>query len=174
MPNTIQGLGLSERSNAVRSGTAQDKAFGLGSQLADLFSRYIDESLLRGEPGEPPSMPTGSGRPFSNPTYDEDPRFAELSQALSRIFGFDLVGAGYNPQQFGETLNPPQYRGIRFLLPQSGGEYSILQEGRIPGYEAIQQAFLGEMIRRGYPVLGGTGQMEGFAAGFNPVGFGPK
>jgi len=143
--------------------TAQEGAdvFAKGRQLADLFGGIIDEPI---------------GTTYSNPTYTQDPRFPEVSRALAQITGYPFqAGGAFNPQQFGETQNPPQYRGIRLLLPGSGGEYeSAFQEGRIPGWNLLQQAFLGEMIRRGYPLLGGTGAMPGFEQGFNPIGFGSR
>lgn len=129
-------------------------------KLADLFSKEIDK-------------PTSEK--YSNPSYSGDPDFKEFSGVLENILGKRFHGAGaYNPQEFGETQNPPQYRGIRMLLPQSGADYEVLNENRIPGYEGLQQELLGHLITRGYPVLGGTGQMQGFAKGFNPVGFGQR
>jgi hypothetical protein len=134
--------------------------FQQGSQLADLFGGIIDQPL--------------AGQ-YSNPTYARDPGFSAFASQLSKITGQPFESGGlYNPQQFAETQNPPQYRGIRALLPQSGGEYVALNQGRIPNYDALQQAFLGEMIRRGYPVLGGTGQFVGREPGFNPIGFGQR
>ena len=141
---------------------AGQKTFAQGRQLADLFGSIIDRP---------------SARPYSNPTYGGDPGFSALAEALNRIVpGYNFrKGGQFNPQQFGETQNPAQYRGIRMLLPESGGEYRVLKEGRIPGYHALQQALLGEMIRRGYPVLGGTGETyTGGEAGFDPVGFGQR
>lgn len=130
------------------------------SKLADLFGGEIDR-------------PSQSN--YTNPTYGGDPRFQQFSSMLSKIVGAPFYdGSPLNPQQFGVTQNPAQYRGIRMLLPQSGGDYQSLKDGRIPGYHELQQELLGEMIKRGYPVRGGTGQLEGFTKGFNPVGFGQR
>lgn len=137
--------------------------FDTANQLADLFAQHID-------------LPQQAH--YSNPTYGFDPGFAEFQKHLSAIVGVPMGGpqnaSPYNPQQFGELQNRPQYRGIRMLLPQTGGDYKSLQTGQIPNYEPLQQMLLGEMIRRGYPVMGGTGPMPGFEPGFNPVGFGQR
>lgn len=134
--------------------------FDTANKLADLFAQYVDQPQQA---------------QYSNPTYANDPGFTDFSKQLSAILGVPIAKGGVvNPQQFGETQNPPQYRGIRLLLPMTGGTYSSLTQDRIPNYEGLQQMFLGEMIRRGYPVLGGTGQMPGFEPGFNPVGFGQR
>jgi hypothetical protein len=138
--------------------------FAHASKLADLFGGYIDRPNL-------------TGRQYSNPTYSDDPSFGQFSRYLGTIVGKPTQfyhDSPDNPQQFGELQNPPQYRGIRMLLPDSGGDYESLKYGRIPNYEGLQQMFLGEMIRRGYPVMGGTGQMPGYEKGFNPIGFGQR
>jgi len=135
----------------------------LRNKLADLYGGYID-------------LPQQAH--YSNPTYGFDPGFTEFQKKLSAIVGVPMGGpqsaSPYNPQQFGELQNRPQYRGIRMLLPQSGGDYDSLTTGRIPGHAGMQQELMGEMIRRGYPVLGGTGPMPGFRKDFNPVGFGQR
>lgn len=138
---------------------------GKGERLADVVGSEID---------------TPTQEAYTNPSYGRDPRHIEykgkmaaaLDHQHSRVARKDL-----NVQQFGETQNPPQYRGIRFLLPGTGGDYSFLDDpkgNRVPGYDGINQEFLGHMITRGYPIYGGTGQMEGFEPGFNPIGFGQR
>lgn len=127
-------------------------------KLADLFGGYIDEP---------------NREKYSNPTYTGDPDYNVFRRKLEEIMP-EFKGNDYNPQQFGETQNPPQYRGIRLLLPGSGGEYSALKEGKVPGSEGVFQEMMGHLITRGYPVLGGTGQFPGREKGFNPVGFGQK
>ena len=61
-------------------------------------------------------------------------------------------------------------------IPPNSSEdsYKTLEWGRHPDFTKIYQQLLGEMITRGYPVLGGTGQMFGKEEGFNPVGFGQR
>jgi hypothetical protein len=128
--------------------------------LADILGAEIDKPMAS---------------TYRNPTYSGDPGFPAMAQSLSAATGQPFgQGSSYNPQQFGETQNPPQYRGIRLLLPQSGGDYKSLNQGRIPGHAGLMQQMLGELIVRGYPVFGGGGQMPGFERGFNPVGFGQR
>jgi hypothetical protein len=130
------------------------EVFTTGRRLAELMGRYIDEPLAS---------------QYTNPSYGLDPRFSEFMEQLSAI----LPGV-VNPQQFGSPQNPPQYRGIRFILPESRGGYEELLQNLSPQYEAINQAFRGDMIRRGYPVRGGSGQFFGREPGFNPIGFGAR
>ena len=138
-----------------------NNTFDTGKSLANVFAAEIDKPQTE---------------QYSNPSYANDPGFPQFSKQLSDLLqGLKFSPSGYNPQQFGETQNPPQYRGIRFLLPQSGGEYEeAFNQGKVPQYQALQQAVLGWLIQMGYPVLGGTGQIPGFEEGFNPVGFGQK
>ena len=134
-------------------------SFEQAEKIAQVLGRYIDE----------PSQST-----YSNPSYSGDPRYQQFISALNKVIpGFGAQG--YNPQQFGETQNPAQYRGIRLLLPQSGGEYeATFKESPVPGQDKLRQMILGYLINAGYPVLGGTGQMPGYEKGFNPIGFGQK
>lgn len=141
--------------------------FALARALADLYGQYVDR-------------PTSST--FSNPTYGLDTEFPQFQEAFNKIIG----RSGTNPQQHGTLQNPPSYRGIRMLLPESTSSipqlpankvedsYKSLELNRAPNYNALHQALLGEMIVRGYPVLGGSGQMFGKERGFNPVGFGQR
>lgn len=135
--------------------------FKTAGHLADVYAKHIDQP---------------QATQYSNPTYSRDPGFPQFSRMLEMVLGGPFTGPdAYNPQQFGETQNPPQYRGIRMLLPQTGGEnYASLQQGRVPNFDALQQMLLGTMISRGYPVYGGNGPMPGFEPGFNPVGFGQR
>ena len=139
-------------------------------KLANLFGSYIDE----------PNRPSVNS--YSNPTFGNDPRFKDFLGKLNAILpGFSRQG--YNPQQFGTTQNPPQYRGIRMLLPESASNiapttsedsYKALSFNRVPQYNDLYQMFLGKMISRGYPIYGGTGQFAGREQGFNPIGFGQR
>jgi hypothetical protein len=143
----------------------QPYTFDTANKLADLIGGHIDR----------PNLPTTFGA-VGNPTNALNPSFGEFAQQLSAILGLPFNPSGqqgasqYNARQFGETYNPPEYRGIRFLLPPGG----ITPQAPVPGYAGLQQSFLGEMIRRGYPVLGGVGQLQGFPPGFNPAGFGQR
>jgi hypothetical protein len=137
------------------------------SRLADIYSGYLDEP---------------QSQAYTNPSFGADPRFKEFLNKLNSVMpGFGPQG--HNPQQFGTFQNPPQYRGIRLLLPNSvtaipstsnEDSYKSLEFNRVPNHNGLYQMFLGEMIRRGFPVLGGTGQMYGKEQGFNPIGFGQR
>lgn len=134
-------------------------SFEQAEQIANVLGKYIDEP---------------SRTEYSNPSYSRDPRYQEFVSALNKVIpGFGTQG--YNPQQFGETQNPAQYRGIRLLPPGSGGDYeAAFKEGPVPGQDKLQQMILGYLITKGYPVLGGNGQMPGYERGFNPIGFGQR
>lgn len=140
--------------------------FEQANKLADLIGGYIDR----------PNLPQSSGA-AGNPTNAMNPSFPEFAQQLAAIFGMPFTPMGTqgasqpNARQFGETYNPPEYRGIRFLLPPSDAS---MVGGQVPRYAGLQQEFLGEMIKRGYPVLGGIGQLPGWKEGFNPTGFGQR
>lgn len=160
------------------------------NDLASLYGSYIDKPM------------------------DPNARGSLQSPALNNAFNRIVPPSqGYTRADFGELQQNPGYRGIRMVLPQSGGSYfegqnyagadaaqrgmpRIMPQGPpnqpdpndphhngIPRYPpnmppdrlALQQAVYGEMIRRGYPVLGGTGEMGGdFQPGFNPIGFGSR
>lgn len=163
--------------------------FATARALADLYGRYIDE------PNDPNARGTLRDRNFYR-TFD----------SLARQHG-------YTPADIGFLQQNPQYRGIRMVLPQSGGSYGqataaqglrladsgisrVLSQGPIgrpdqsdphqnaiplvprnwpPDMNALREETYGELIRRGYPVLGGTGDFGGdFRPGFNPIGFGQR
>lgn len=167
-----------------------EDATKLASRLADLYGSYIDrpnDEQARGSLNDP-----------------------AFFQAFSTIMPPEL---GYTAADFGTLQQNPQYRGLRMVLPASGGSYGELvnaegadlaasgfpriesqgppqlpdpmdphQNGIMryppnqpPDNNALQQTFYGEMIKRGFPVLGGTGPMGGdFQDGFNPIGFGAR
>ena len=138
------------------------KKYDRASQLADLIGSYIDQPNADDKHGE-----------MGNPTHRLNPSFPEFGRKLKDILGVSFEEGQYDPAQFGETYNPPEYRGIRFLIPQAGQETS--RGARVPGYKGLQQEFLGHMITRGYPVYGAeVGQLPGFKKGFKPVGFGER
>ena len=157
-------------------------------KLADLYGGYIDK------PNDPNSRGSLQDMSFFN-------QFRRIAPD------------GYNASDIGVLQQNPQYRGIRMVLPQSGGSYGslpyfegqqgfdagqprIMTEGPTglpdpndphqngiplappnipPDQGGLQQQVYGELIRRGYPVLGGSGEMGGdFQAGFNPIGFGQR
>lgn len=139
------------------------KAPTRASQLADLIGGYIDE-------------PRGAAPGLGNPTHPDDPRYNEFAGQMSKILGVPFSkDSQHDVRQFGETYNPEEYRGIRFLLPTSHGKpveevFGPLVEGQ----DVLLKEFVDEMKSRGYPLLGGVGQLQGFKPGFNPIGFGQR
>lgn len=162
----------------------------LYQRMADLYAGYLDQ------PNDPAAKGTLRSDTFQS-------KFLPLAPPWS----------GYRPSDFGFLQMNPQYRGIRMVLPQSGGSYGAFAnqaggqlaeqgfprqttEGPIgepdpldphrnnvlryppnspPDQGGLREEVYGELIRRGYPVLGGTGDFGGeFQPGFNPVGFGQR
>ena len=139
----------------LRSSMLPAETFGVAKQLADLFGGEIDK-------------PTRS-QGYENPMYGQTP----LKQ---RFFGMVPEQQwGMIPDDFGVLQNQPQYWGSRMTLPQSGGDQydSYARPPLNPMQSALQQAFYGEMITRGYPVVGGM-PMFGRGDTFKPVGFGQR
>ncbi len=162
---------------------ARELANQRARKIADVFGSYIDK----------PNDPQARGSL-------QDPAFRQAIDSL--------LPQGHSSGDFGVLQQNPQYRGIRMVLPQSGGSYGesamyngSRQQGRIltegptgqpdpddphqngiprvppnspPDNGGLQQQVYGELISRGYPVLGGTGELFGYQPGFNPVGFGQR
>ena len=163
----------------------------LHMQVADLFASYIDQA----------NDPKARGSLQDNKFFN---KFNELLPP--HIYG-------YTPNDFGVLQMNPQYRGIRMVLPQSGGSYGqvapftgallaaqgaprVMTQGPVgqpdpndphsnniplhpwnfpPDMGGLREQVYGELIRRGYPVFGGTGDFGGeFQPGFNPIGFGQR
>jgi len=160
----------------------------IAEQIANLFGSYIDK----------PNDPQAKGTL-------QDPNFYKQFNALAGPSGYTAGDIGFLQQN-------PQYRGIRMVLPQSGGSYGQAQQAEgyygnqqglrrqmtqgpvglpdpndphqngiplvppnsPPDRGGLQQMILGHLISRGYPVLGGSGDLFGFQPGFNPIGFGQR
>lgn len=128
--------------------------WALSRALADLFGGEIDK----------PTRSEG----YENPMYGDTP-------LKRKFYSIMPQGTSMIPDDFGVLQNQPQYWGSRMTLPQSGGDRydSYARPPLNPMEEALRQETYGQMITRGYPVVGGM-PMFGRGSTFKPIGFGQK
>lgn len=159
------------------------------NDLVNLFASYMDR----------PNDPSAVGS-LQDPSFFK--RFDQLTPPDLGYASSDIGVLQQNPQYRGLRMILPQSGASYATLPNAEGGFNalygeprIMTEGPVgmpmgndphrnnlpiypPNYPmdmgAMQQQIYGELIRRGYPVYGGNGQLPGFPIEFNPVGFGQR
>lgn len=111
------------KANRFESGQPTPKPSS-AAQLADLYGSYIDQ----------PNDPNAKGS-------IRDPGFFRKFDAVA-----DPARTGYTSDDIGMLQQNPQYRGIRMVLPQSGGSYgeSAMAAGAQQGARILSQGPVGQ------------------------------
>ena len=167
-----------------------EKPFERSRKLADLFGGFIDK------PNDPSAQGSNNGRTlreqFNNimppekgytqadfGILQQNPQYRGIRMVLPQSgftyqdavdsAGMDLVRRGYPRIESHGPVGPPKEGDPHYNnIPTYPANYP-------PDRNGLREEFYGEMIKRGYPVYGGTGEFGGeFPKGFNPVGFGQR